>query len=80
MESKKEPIGLLFGNVSYYSEEHLNAIINDMEYEQSLFFIVRAVEFSYNSGIYSLTESEIISKSLRIFLQKNNKNDEGGEK
>lgn len=72
METHKEPIGTLFGSISYSSEEQLNAIINDMGYEQSIFFIVKAIEFSYSSGVYSLTESEIISKSLRILLNKKN--------
>ena len=79
METKNEQIGVLFGNISYTSEEQLNAIIDNMEYEQAIFFIIKSMEFSYGSGIYSLTESEILSKSLRIFSQKKFTNDQKGK-
>jgi len=71
MEQESEYSGVLFGNIRYGSNEQIESIINNMEYEQAIFFITKAIEFSYGHNIYSLVESEILSKSLRIFNQKN---------
>lgn len=70
MDQQNTPFGIIFGDISYESEEHLESIMNNMEYQQAVFFITKAIEFSHRSGIYSLTESEIISKSLRVFNKK----------
>ena len=69
MEEKK-PIGILFDSIPYYSEEEFEQIINSISLPQSLFFITRAIDYSYKMGIFSLTESEIVSKSLRQLLSR----------
>jgi hypothetical protein len=71
MEQETEYSGVLFGNIKYSSDEQIESIINNMEYQQAIFFLTKAIEFSYGHNIYSLVESEILSKSLRIFNQKN---------
>jgi hypothetical protein len=71
MEQETEYSGVLFGNIKYSSDEQVESIINNIEYQQSIFFITKAIEYSYSHNIYSLVESEILSKSLRIFNQKN---------
>jgi hypothetical protein len=70
MEEQNLNRNVIFGDISYESEEHIESIINNMEYQQAVFFITKAIEFSHRSGIYSLTESELISKSLRVFNKK----------
>ncbi len=37
-----------------------------MNLEQSYFMIIKALEYSHNSNIFTLQESELVSKSLRI--------------
>ena len=34
--------------------------------EQAKFMLIRAIQMGYKNGLYSLTESEIVSKSLRM--------------
>lgn len=70
MEVAKEPIGILFGEIPYNSVEEINAIIDDIQYQQAFYFIHKALVYSYSTGVFNLTESEIISKSLRIFTDK----------
>lgn len=70
MEIAKEPIGILFGEIPYNSEEEISAIIENIQYQQAYYFIHKALLYSYVSGVFNLTESEIISKSLRIFTDK----------
>ena len=38
---------------------------NNLTEEQAKFMLIRAVQMAYKNGLYSLTESEIVSKSLR---------------
>lgn len=67
---EKEPIGLLFGVIPYYSQEHLNTVIDDLTEEQSLFFISQAINHSFSQGAFDLLESEIISKAIRKISKK----------
>lgn len=70
MSSENQSTGILFNSIEYKDNEQLNLIIENLGYEQAYFFIVKALEYSYSSGIFNLTESEILSKSLRIFSQR----------
>jgi hypothetical protein len=59
-------LGLLFGSVGYYNPNDINSICDDMNLEQAYFMIIKALEYSHNSSLFTLQESEIVSKSLRI--------------
>jgi hypothetical protein len=37
-----------------------------MDKEQAIYLLVQAIKHAYHSGVYSLGESEVISKSIRI--------------
>jgi hypothetical protein len=65
MEEEKQPIAYLFEEVALYKPEDLENLIDNLTDEQAKFMIIRAVQMAYKHGIFSLTESEIISKSLR---------------
>ena len=67
MEQQKQPITYLFEDVAIYNPEDINNLIDGLTEEQAKFMLIRAVQMAYKNGIYSLTESEIVSKSLRIF-------------
>ena len=62
--------GVLFGSISYTEKQHISDLIDNMEFEQSFFYIVQALKYSHQSGVFSLEESEIVSKSLRVFTSK----------
>ena len=40
-------------------------LIDNLTEEQAKFMLIRAVQMAYKNGLYSLTEAEIVSKSLR---------------
>ncbi len=65
MEQQKQPITFLFEDVAIYNIEDIDKLIDTLTEEQAKFMLIKAVQMGYKSGIYSLTESEIISKSLR---------------
>jgi hypothetical protein len=65
MSKEKQPMGLLFNSVAYYQPEDIQLLVDNLSYEQSLFMISQALEYAHKNGLYSLQESELISKSLR---------------
>ena len=66
MEQEKQPIALLFEDVAIYKPEDIDNLLNNLTDEQAKFMLIRAVQMAYKNGLYSLTESEIVSKSLRM--------------
>ena len=68
MSKEKQPMGLLFDSVAYYQPEDIQLLVDNLSYEQSLFMISQALEYAHKNGLYSLQESELISKSLRGFV------------
>ena len=66
MEQQKQPILFLFEDVAIYKPEDIDNLIDNLTEEQSKFMLIRAVQMAYKNGLYSLTESELVSKSLRI--------------
>jgi len=66
MEQQKQPILYLFEDVAIYKPEDIDNLIDNLSEEQAKFMLIRAVQMAYKNGLYSLTESEIVSKSLRI--------------
>lgn len=64
MEEKK-PIGILFESIPYYSPDDFTNLINSLSTPQSLFIITKAIEYSYKMGVFTLAESEVVSKCLR---------------
>jgi hypothetical protein len=65
MEQEKQPIAYLFEEVAIYKPEDIDNLIDNLSDEQSKFMIIRAVQMAYKNGLFSLTEAEIVSKSLR---------------
>jgi len=58
--------GTLFNSIEYRSSDGLNDFISNLTDEQAKLCLIEAVKYSFLRGIYSLEESEVLSKSLRI--------------
>ena len=63
---QKQPIGFLFDSVAYYTPNDINSLCDDMTLEQAYFMIIKSLEFAHVQKIFSMQETELISKSLRI--------------
>ncbi len=75
---QKQPIGFLFERIAYFSDESVEGLIDSLD-EKSLYFVLSQVlEYSHSKNIYTLLESEIISKTLRILNKETNKYDTTG--
>lgn len=75
MSEEKQPIGFLFGTIGYVKLDDINALIDNMTIEQSFYVLTQALEVANRSGIYTLQESEALSKSIRIITSKLTPND-----
>jgi len=77
MESK-EPIGFLFERMVYYSDESIEGLIQSLDKKSVYFVLSQILEYSHSKNIYTLVESEIISKCLRILNKEINNYDSTG--
>jgi len=69
-EQENELFGNLFGTINLLSEEHLDAILITMDREHSLYYLVESVKAAHKRGAFTIGESEVISKAIRV-LSKN---------
>ena len=73
---EKELFGKLFNIVPLYDEGHLDTILETMNQENATYLLIQAVKHAYMSGIYSIGEVEVISKSIRVLSPKETKDSE----
>lgn len=64
MEEEKI-FGKLFNTIPLVNEDHLDILLQTMDEEHSKYILIQAVTYAYHSGVFSLGESEVISKSIR---------------
>ena len=63
---EKQPIGYLFESIAIYDTDSLNIFLEKLTVEQAFYVVIQALEMANKKGIYTLRESEILSKSLRL--------------
>jgi hypothetical protein len=63
------PVGILFDKIQYNGPEDFEKLISDLNEPQSFYIIQVALEKSYNLGIFTLQEAELLSKSLRMITK-----------
>jgi hypothetical protein len=66
MEQENKNFGVLFDNITLLSEEHLEVMLSTMDKEYALYYLIESVKSSYNRGSFSIGETEIISKAIRV--------------
>lgn len=75
MNEEQKLYGKLFNSIELSSEEHLDGILQTINKDSGLYLLIQAVKFGYMSGIYTMGEVEVISKSIRV-LTKSEENKE----
>jgi len=58
--------GRLFNTIPLLSEEHLEIILQTMNSKESIYILVQAVKHAYNNNVFSIGETEVISKAIRV--------------
>ena len=72
---EKQNYGVIFGDINLVSEEHLQAILDTLNRDSAQYFLIKSVLIAYQKGIYTLGESEVISKSIRVLGKPNTTED-----
>jgi hypothetical protein len=69
MENQNEKYGNLFGTIDLLSEDHLEIILSTMDKEHALYYIIESVKSAHAKGVFTIGESEVISKSIRVLIK-----------
>lgn len=56
----------LFGTISILDEHHLDTLLLTMDKNNATILLIHAVKLAYESQLYSLGESEVISRAIRV--------------
>lgn len=72
----QEPVGSLFENINYYSLIDLEKFISEMNSQQALYCIIQACNSAYKRNVFSMIESEVLSKAIRKISTKEEENNQ----
>lgn len=61
-----QPVGYLFESIPYFSEESISLMIESLSKKQISYLLSQSLNYAHSKNIFTLTESEIVSKCLRI--------------
>ena len=64
----------LFNSIPVISEDHLELMLNQMSKDDALYILIQSVKYSFHQGTFSIGETEILSKAIRILSKKNDDN------
>jgi len=70
MENKNEIFGNLFGSINLINEEHLEIILSSMDNDSANYYLIEAIKSAYKKGAFTIGETEVISKAIRILLKR----------
>jgi hypothetical protein len=77
MDEKTQVYGELFGSIPLNSEEHLQILLDTMDTNNSIYILTQAVKYAFNQGAYSIGESEVLSKAIRVVNKPKNESENG---
>lgn len=66
MTGNTEPIGYLFESIAIYDQSSVSIFIDKMSQEQAFYVLNQAIQMAYRRNIFSMEETEILSKSFRV--------------
>lgn len=66
----------IFDSIKYESPTDLQNFIESLDEKQSFYILTKASEMAYSRGVFTLQESEILSKALRILSSQYLRNDD----
>lgn len=69
MEQENSNYGNLFGTIDLLSEEHLEIILSTMDADHALVYLIESVKSAHQKGCFSIGETEVISKAIRVLLK-----------
>ncbi len=71
MNMEQESYGNLFGTINLVSEQHIEAILSTMDDQHALYYLIESVKSAHKKGAFTIGETEVISKAIRVLLKEN---------
>jgi len=65
-DESNQPLAVLFGRLEIQTEEQLETILQTLNSEIATVFLIHAVKYAYERGLYNIGETEVISKCIRL--------------
>lgn len=69
MEETQGNFGNLFGSIDLINEEQLELILSTMTEDHAIYYLIEAIKSAYSKGVFTIGETEVISKSIRTLLK-----------
>jgi len=66
MQEEQQPIGQLFQSISFYKSEDVLKFLQELTTQQAMYVLTQACMMAHSKGIYTLQESEFLSKAIRL--------------
>jgi hypothetical protein len=70
MENENKLYGNLFNTIDLLNEDHLEVILETMDKSHALVYLIESVKAAYERNSFSIGETEVISKAIRILSRK----------
>lgn len=64
--NNESPVMTLFGNINILSMDVFDTFISKLSHEQAQYCLIECVKYSFRHNIFTLEESEVISKAIRV--------------
>jgi hypothetical protein len=65
-DESNQSLAVLFGRLEIQTEEQLETILQTLNNEIATVFLIHAIKYAYERGVYNIGETEVISKCIRI--------------
>ena len=65
-EEQPKPIGTLFDSINYSNIADLDRFVQNLTGDQSLYCVVQASKAAHKRGVFSMEESEVVSRAIRV--------------
>ena len=69
MEKENTNYGNLFGTINLINEDQLELMLSTMNNDHALYYLIEAIKSAHSKGVYTIGESEVISKSIRTLIK-----------
>lgn len=66
VDEQPKPIGTLFDTINYTNLQDLDKFVQNLNGDQSLYCVVHAAKSAHKRGVFSIEESEVISRAIRV--------------
>jgi len=66
MDMEEKIYGKLFNKIILQDESHLDVLRDTLDKDRAIYLLVESVKYCHNMSAYTLGESEVISKCIRV--------------